>query len=148
MISCNVNIPPTLLNRLNQTWVDNRANELTDATSNDVLWSIQEYGFGSAGGNTPSGGSPIWQGRIYEKGHYRGYLTESHYIKKISPYNAQVVTSADFADSLIRGVSTNWYDSEGNPIVFGENRYHKRAVDGMIRDGKIPTIWRNIVGRG
>ena len=148
MISYNIKIPQSLLNRLSRTWVDNRANYLTDAVSNDVLWNIQEYGFGSADGNTPSGGSPIWQGKIYEKGHYRGYLRESHYIKKISPYNAQIVTSADFAESLILGVSTNWFDSEGNPRVFGENWYHKRAVDKMIREGKIPIIWGNVVGRG
>ena len=147
MISANVKIPQSLLNRLTKTWVDNSASDLVDATATNMLWNIQEYGFGSAGQNTPSGGAPIWQGRIWEDGHYRGYLSESHYIKKINPFNAQIVTPADFVEGVIEGYSTNWFYHDGIPVVFPPNPYHKRVVDKTIKDGTIPVIWKNIVVR-
>lgn len=141
MISANVKIPQSLLNKLSQTWVDNSASDLVDATATDMLWNIQEYGFGSADLQTPSGGAPIWQKKITVPGHYRGYLSESHYIKKENPFNAQIVTSAEFVEGVIYGFSTN---SEG---TFNPNPYHKRAVDTTFRNGKIPVIWKNIVTR-
>lgn len=148
MIDVNVTISPSLQRKLSSVWIDNSANKLTDAVASDTLWKIQEYGFGSAGGNTPSGGSPIWQGKIWENGHYRGYLTESHYIKKINPYHIQIASSADFVEGVIQGVSTNWFDSDMYPITFPPNYYHKRAVDKMFAEGKIPIIWNNIVNGG
>lgn len=141
MIGCNVKIPQSLLNKLTQTWVDNSASDLVDAVATDMLWNIQEYGFGGYDLNTPSGGAPIWQKEIKVSGHYRGYFSESHYIKKINSFNTKIVTPAEFVKGVIYGYSTN---SEG---VFNPNPYHKRAVDRTKRDGTIPIIWKNIVTR-
>lgn len=146
MIKVNVKFP-SLKRKLEGSWMKNRTTNLVDGVANKCLWNIQEYGFGSAGGNTPSGGSPIWQGKIWEKGHYRGYLSESHYIKKNGYNNAQIVTSADFVWGVIEGYSTNWFDSDMNPVIFPENRYHKRAVDNMYKDNTIGTIWNNIMDK-
>ena len=147
MISINTRISPNLKRKMSGKWVDEIASTLVDTTSNALLWNIQEYGFGSAKGNTPSGGSPIWQGRIYEKGHYRGYLRESHHIVKESFYHSKIVSSADFVEGVIEGYSTNWQTSDGEEIVFGKNYYHKRAVDKFIAGGNLPTIWGNIIRR-
>ena len=145
MISAKVNISKSLSSKLSPTWLNNCTSQFVDAVANRVLWNIQEYGFGSAKGNSPSGGSPIWQGMIWETGHYRGYLTESHQIKKLTPYHAQIVSSADFVEGVIEGFSTNWFDSDMNPITFPANYYHKRAVDRMYSEGTIPTICSNLI---
>lgn len=145
MISQKITLSPSVTKKLSKSWINENSSKLVDAVATDMLWNIQEYGFGSAKGNTPSGGSPIWQGRIMEKGHYRGYLTESHQIKKVDSHNAKIVSSADFVEGVIEGVSTNWFDSDMNPVVFGENLYHKRAVDKTFAERKIPIIWKNVV---
>ena len=145
MISANIRLSPSLQRKLEKSWMDNNVSKLVDSVANQSLWNIQEYGFGSAGGNKPSGGSPIWQGKIYEEGHYRGYLTESHFIKKINNNRAQIVSSAEFIDGVIEGYSTNWFDSQGNPRIFPPNYYHKRAVDKMFASQTIPVSWKNII---
>ncbi len=160
MISAECVIPQSLKRKLEKSWLDNRANNLTVAVSNSLLWNVQEYGFGvgkyslsypnydslayTNSRRTPSGGAPVWQGRIYENGHYRGYLSESHYIKYVSPNHAQIVSSADFTEGVIRGYSTNWFNSDGEPYYFPPNPYHKRAVDKMYRENVIPTAWKSI----
>lgn len=145
MISANVSISPSLKRKLEKSWMDNNVSKLVDSVANQSLWNIQEYGFGSAKGNTPSGGAPIWQGKIYDNTHYRGYLSESHFIHKESNNNAKIVSSADFLEGVIKGYSTNWTDSQGNAYTFPPNYYHKRAVDKLKSSQTIPTIWKNII---
>lgn len=142
MIQTKARISSSLQRKLTESWMKNNISDLVDAISHESLNNIKEYGFGSARGNIPSGGSPIWQGKIHHEGHYRGYLTESHYIKKNSPNHSQIVSSADFVDGVISGYSTNW---EG--VRFGANNYHKRAIDKVYREGKIPVIWNNVIHR-
>jgi len=157
VISAKTSIPPSLIRKLSRNWVDNRATNLVNSVANATLWNIREYGFGVAKSvlaypnydsdeydvenRTPSGGAPIWQGEIKESGHYRGYLSESHYVKSISPYHAQIVTPAEFVWGVIEGYSTN-----GN-YRFPENPYHKRAVDKMYRDNIIGLTWSNIMDK-
>lgn len=141
-----IKISPSLEEKLKPSWMKNNVSKLIDATSHASLNNVREYGFGSAKGNKPSGGSPIWQGKIWENGHYRGYLTESHYIVRKNNNHAQIVTSAEFADSLMEGFSTNWFDSDGNPVMFPENYYHKRAVDKLYSERIVPVIWHNVIG--
>lgn len=162
MITAECIIPQSLKRKLKKSWLDNRANNLTTGVANNLLWNVQEYGFGvgnyslpypnydenhhgySKTNRTPSGGAPIWQGKISETGHYRGYLSESHYIKYVSSNHAQIVSSADFTEGVIRGYSTNWFNTDGEPYYFPPNPYHKRAVDKMYRENVIPTVWKSI----
>ena len=132
MISTKVKISPSLKRKLNKSWMENNITNLVDSVANQSLWNIQEYGFGSANNNIPSGGSPIWQGRINTSGHYRGYLTESHFINKPNSHHAQIASSAEFLDGVIEGYSTNWRDSNGEPIIFPPNYYPGYYHDSSI----------------
>jgi len=145
MISTSVRISPSLQRKLQKSWMDNNVSKLVDSVATQSLWNIREYGFGSAGGNKPSGGAPIWQGKIYDNTHYRGYLSESHQIVKQANNHAQIVSSADFLEGVIEGYSTNWADSDGNPYIFPPNYYHKRAVDELYTSQTIPISWKNII---
>lgn len=164
MISANVRLSPSLEEKLKQSWIDTKADELTDAIAHATLENVKEYGIGVARevlafpnydendgkhetNRTPSGGSPIWQGEITEVGHYRGYLSESHRIEKVNHYQSRIVTPAEFVWGVIEGYSTNSFDSMGNEIRFPPNPYHKRAVDKMFSEGLIPTIWHNAVNK-
>lgn len=147
MISYRVKIPNSLkikLSSYNMTQVTKR---FTNKIGLEALRNVREFGIGTAGGNTnPTGGAPVWQGKVGglgKTGHYRGYLSDSHYLKQSNSNEAQVVTTADFAEGVIIGISTNWFDKNGNPVTFPPNRYHKRAVDKLYANGIIYTAWRN-----
>ena len=160
---------PSLQRKLNKKWMEQNVSDLTDAVSNGILWNIKEYGVGVArtvagfphykgeydraedtslnNPVNPTGGAPIWQGVISEPGHYRGYLSESHYIKKINSKQSYIATPAEFVWGVIYGYSTNEDQAGNRNITFPPNPYHKRAVDNYIASGKTKIIWSNIINR-
>jgi len=147
MIQCRIKIPETLKVKLSVKANETKIEEFVNQTTEDALGYVHRYGVGSAGGNEPEGGAPVWQGRVgsrkrfgkgtIENQHYRGYLRDSHYINKLGSYHMQIVSSADFVNGVLEGYSTNW-----SGVTFGANNYHKRAVDDLIRDNVINTNWR------
>ena len=148
MISAKVKIPNSLKIKLSKYHIENNTKFLVNEVSEETLRKVKAYGIGTAGGNTnPTGGAPVWQGKVGDKlghtGHYRGYLSDSHYIKRVNNTHAQIVSSADFVDGVINGYSTNWFDSQGNPRTFPPNPYHKRAVDEMYREG-FQEYWNRV----
>lgn len=142
MISVNVKIPNRLKIRLSKYQMDIVTRELVQNVSQDALLNVMEYG---EGGGHPFGGSPYWQGKVTVKGHYRGYLSQTHYIKHISPNHSQIVSPSGFAEGVIIGQSTNWTTRDGGAYVFAPNPYHKRAVDKLHSEGRIQTIWRTVI---
>lgn len=143
MISSKAKIPNSLKIKLSKYNMDNIASQLVNRVSEDVLLKVREYGEGTAGGNEPTGGAPYWQGEITVKGHRRGYLSDSHYIKRVDNYNTQIASSAEFTDGVINGYSTNW-----RGVTFRPNPYHKRAVDKFSAEKNINAIWRELVKGG
>lgn len=144
MISYRVKIPNSLKIKLSSYNMTHVTKRFTNKIGLEALRNVREFGIGTAGGNTnPTGGAPYWQGKIWEKGHRRGYLSDSHYLKQTGINEVQIVTSADFAEGVIEGISTNWFTSDGFPYTFPPNRYHKRAVDKLYTENVIQTAWRN-----
>lgn len=148
MISYRVKIPNSLKIRLSSYHMNNNVKFLVNEISEEALRYVKEYGIGTAGGNTnPTGGAPVWQGKVGglgKAGHYRGYLSDSHYIKRVAENHAQIISSADFVDGVIEGYSTNWFDKNGNPITFPPNRYHKRAVDKLMQNDVANVYWKRV----
>ena len=144
MIRCEVKIPNTLKRKLSKTNVDNISNDFIRVVGINTLANVREFGIGSG---LNIGGAPHWQGPVTVSGHYSGYLSDTHTVKQIDNYNAQIVSSSGFAEGVIIGQSTNWTTRDGGAYVFIPNPYHKRAVDKMIRQGKIQTIWKNVLER-
>ena len=136
-----VRIPDRLKIKLSKYNMEIAISQFVSKVGNDALLNVMEYG---EGGGKPFGGAPYWQGAVTVKGHYRGYLSQSHYINHISPYHVQIASSSGFAEGVIMGYSTNWTTRDGGAYVFTPNPYHKRAVDKLKREGRIPTIWRNV----
>lgn len=146
MIISRTRVPNSLLIKLSSYNLEQVASRLVNKVGDDALRNVREYGVGTAGGNeNPTGGAPYWQGQIKIAGHRRGYLSDSHYIKQINPFNVQIVSNADFVEGVLDGFSTNWRGQGGIPITFPPNYYHKRAVDKLYADGRIPTIWRTVL---
>lgn len=140
MIISRTKVPTSLIVKLSKYNFEQTTSQFVNDVSNEALRNVREYGIGTAGGNEdPTGGAPYWQGKIEVEGHRRGYLSDSHYIKNINPFHAQIVSSADFVDGVIYGYSTN---GTGR---FPPNPYHKRAVDKLYTDGRIHTAWRNAI---
>lgn len=142
MISIKVDIPNKLKIRLSKYNTDITIGQFINKVGDDALLNVREYG---EGGGNPSGGAPYWQGKVTQKGHYRGYLSSSHYIKRISNNHIQIVSSAGFAEGVIIGQSTNWTTRDGGAYVFAPNPYHKRAVDKLYESGSIQTNWRRVI---
>lgn len=145
--SMSVRVPKSLYNKLNRSAWQNVIKEFVNNVGVDALSKVQEYGIGTSGGVAPEGGAPHWQGPITVRGHYSGYLSDEHHINKIDDYHLQIVTTADFAEGVIYGYSTNWVDNGGAPFLFEPNPYHKRAVDNMVRDGMIANRWHEMGSR-
>ena len=142
MISTKVTIPQSLLKKLDRKPYEDTLKEVVDKTGVDALNKVQEYGTGVSGGYEPEGGAPHWLGIVSVPGHYSGYLSDEHHIKHIDSYNVQIVATAEFADGVINGYSTNWIDKKtGNMLRFPPNPYHKRAVDTLIAEGSIKHRW-------
>lgn len=164
MIRADVQISQSLMRKLSPSWMDDRVSELVDGVATATLWNIQEYGIGVAktrlaypnydplheyesDNRTPSGGAPVWQGEIRNEGHYRGYLSESHYINKVSLTESEIGTPAEFVWGVIEGYSVDTGDEYEPQVRFPPNPYHKRAVDKMKDSGVIQTIWKNAMDR-
>ena len=142
MITYRVKIPNKLKIRLSKYNMTIAIRQFVQKVGDDALLNVMEYGIGTGGGNpTPTGGAPYWQGEV-RKGHRRGFLSDSHYIKHISPTHIQIVSSADFTWGVLIGQSTNWMDKDGGYVRFAPNPYHKRAVDKLYSSGSIQTNWR------
>lgn len=144
MIGIEVKIPNTLKKKLSKTNVDNVSNDFVRIVGINTLVNVREFGIGSG---LNIGGSPHWQGPVTVLGHYSGYLSDTHTVKQLDNYNAQIVSSSGFAEGVIIGQSTNWTTRDGGAYVFTPNPYHKRAVDKLIKQGKIQTIWKNVLKR-
>ena len=139
MIRTNVKIPSRLKIKLSSHNLNITVSQFVNKVGDDALLNVMEYG---EGGANPSGGAPYWKYEVTQKGHYRGYLSSSHFIKRINNNHVQIVSSADFAYGVIRGESTNWTTRDGGAYKFTPNPYHKRAVDKLYRNGSIQTNWR------
>lgn len=138
-----VRIPNSLKIRLSKYHHEQKVKIFINETGQDALNYVKQYGVGTAGGNTnPTGGAPVWQGKIETSGHYRGYLGESHFLRRVAYNHVQIASSADFVEGLMEGVSTNWFNEDGYPVTFPPNYYHKRAVDSLIIQQHIPVNWR------
>ena len=140
MISTRVKVPNRLIIKLSRHNMDIAASQLVGKIADEALLNVMRYGVGTAGGNDAMGGAPYWQGKITVEGHRRGYLSDSHFIHFDNPYHAKISSSASFVDGVLQGYSTNWHG-----VRFGANNYPKRAVDTLISDGRIHTIWRNVI---
>lgn len=140
MINIRTKVSNSLLVKLSRYNMDIVASRLVSKTADEALLNVMEYGEGTAGGNEPTGGAPYWQGKVTVEGHRRGYLSDSHFVRYVNNYHAQVLSSAFFVDGVLQGYSTNWHG-----VTFGANNYPKRAVDKLIADGRINTIWREVV---
>lgn len=140
MISSNVKIPNSLKIKLSKYYTNQNIKLLVNEVGDEALRKVKAYGIGTAGGNSnPTGGAPVWQKEVTVNGHYRGYLSDSHYLKRVSDTHVQIVSSAEFVDGVIGGYSTNgWGDFLPNP-------YHKRAVDSLYREGHIQQYWDRVV---
>ena len=141
MISHNVKIPPSLLKKLNKSFIEKKGELLIDKVSNEALENVKEFGLGTGSVLEPYGGAPHWQGKITVQGHYSGYLSDTHYRKHETPFHAQIVSDAEFVDGVLKGYSTNW---EG--VTFGMNNYPKRAVDKLVQTNlygnRIQEFWK------
>ena len=142
-VNIKVKIPNSLKIKLSKYNHETKVRQFVSETGNDALRFVKHYGVGTAGGAEPSGGAPVWQGDVRVNGHYRGYLSDSHYLKFVSPTHVQVVTSADFAWGVITGNSTNW-TVHGGHVSFPPNYYHKRAVDTLKRTNSIAMNWKKL----
>lgn len=142
MIRTNVKVAPSLLDKLNGKKLETQIESLVMKTGENALQNIKEFGLGVGSVLEPFGGAPHWQGKITVPGHYSGYLSDSHYLRKQSPFHVQIVSSAEFTEGVIEGFSTNWN------ITFGPNHYHKRAVDKLFTTGlygnQIQSNWNSI----
>ena len=146
MISTRVKIPNRLKIRLSKYEMELAKREFVSKLGDEALLNVMEYGEGARklgdfeyDEGEAWGGSPYWQGPITVEGHRRGYLSDSHSKKHISPEQTNIVSSADFVEGVLKGYSTNW---EG--VTFGANNYPKRAVDKIRSEGRIQTIWREV----
>lgn len=140
MIISRTKVPNSLLVKLSRHHVENNTKLLVNEVGGEALRKVKAYGIGTAGGNdNPTGGAPVWQGEIEKEGHYRGYLSDSHHLNRVDDFHVQIVTSADFADGVIEGYSTN---GQGR---FLPNRYHKRAVDEIYSENHVSQYWDRIV---
>lgn len=139
MISTKIRVSPSLLKKLSRNVGEECIEDLVDKIGVDSLENVKEFGLGVGSVAEPYGGAPHWQGKIYVEGHYRGYLSDTHYMKHEDPYHVQIVSSAEFVDGVLQGYSTNWHG-----VVFGANNYPKRAVDKLIAEGSIPIRWKGV----
>lgn len=140
-----VKVSPKLKIKLSRYNVELVIRELIANVGNEALLNVMEYGEGAnRESQKPFGGAPYWQGQVKVSGHYRGYLSNSHYIRNVNPFHAQIVSSSGFAYGVIQGQSTNWTTRDGGFYVFTPNPYHKRAADKLRKEGRIQTIWRNV----
>lgn len=147
MIHYNISISNNLRKRIDKNILEKDIGLLIEKTSDAALNNVKEFGLGVGSVTEPFGGAPHWQGEITVQGHYRGYLSDSHYKKHETPYNAQIISSAEFVEGVIRGYSTNWHG-----VRFGANNYHKRAVDKLLESNlygnNIQENWAKIRNRG
>jgi len=127
-------ISPGLEKKFKPSYIENVCDLATQKIAEDTLANVKVYGEGVGNGRTAKGGSPWWQGKVTVQGHYRGYLSDSHSVKKVDKFHKQIVSSAGFVEGVIEGYSTNWAG-----VRFGMNNYPKRAVDKTYRDGSIPS---------
>lgn len=144
MIRTTVEVPNTLKKKLSKSNIDLISNEFVRVVGTNTLVNVREFGIGSG---LNMGGAPHWQGPVTVEGHYSGYLSDTHSVKQLNNYNAQIVSSSGFAEGVIIGQSTNWVTRDGGAYVFAPNPYHKRAVDKLHKQGKIQVIWKNILKR-
>ena len=146
MISSYTRIPASLLDKLNGDKLNKDINKFVKKTGQDALENVKEFGKGVGSVTTPYGGAPHWQGKIYEPGHYSGYLSDTHYMKMEGSNNAKILSDAEFVEGVIEGFSTNWN------ITFPPNYYHKRAVDKLfttnLYGNKVIENWKEVRNQG
>ena len=142
MISVNVKINSRLKRKLSDYTMTMVTRQMVDKVGEETLAKVHEYG---EGGFSPSGGAPHWQGLVTVKGHYSGYLSDTHKLKYLTSNHVQIITTADFAEGVIIGQSTNWITRDGGYYVFTPNPYHKRAVDNALSNEKVGAIWKEVL---
>lgn len=142
-IECEVNTPNGVSSKIkkNNSVFEQLCRTLLDEVSEEVYMNIMDSGVGVAGGRTPSGGSPVYQGKKSYSQPPAGSLLRSHYIDKAERdtyhikggvWDTSGVNREDkfYIDDVINGNSK-----------FGPNPYHERAVDKAKKDQIISKAW-------
>lgn len=89
---------------------------------------IMKEGVGTAGGNTPSGGAPVWQGDPEKTTYYPGALRDAH--------------NKESDGALHKAITVNNYMFYAPAVINGHskappNRYHERALAATNHQGII-----------
>ena len=141
MIKTDVIITDKGLRKLSQRTYERVKYQILDDFGEETYQYIMNSGEGvfSAGYN-PTGGSPVWQGKV-KLGHQAGTLLRSHYLNKNTRVFYEIGSYVPYATDVIEGVRSEefanaWHipRSASPPKV---NPYHKRAVDTTIQKGTV-----------
>lgn len=151
MIKTDVIITDKGLRKLSQRTYERVKYQILDDFGEETYQYIMNSGEGvfSAGYN-PTGGSPVWQGKV-KLGHQAGTLLRSHYLNKNTREFYEIGSYVPYATDVIEGVRSEEFArawriprTASPPKV---NPYHKRAVDNTIKKDTIKQSLLRAMGR-
>ena len=151
MIDVDVILTDKGIRKLSERTYERVKYQLLDDFGEETYQYILNSGEGVfTAGYNPTGGSPVWQGKV-KLGHQAGALLRSHYLNKQGREFYEIGSYMPYAEDVIQGIRSEEFASAWHiPRTASppkENPYHKRAVDHTIQKDTVRESLVKIMSR-